>query len=164
MDIRLEGRKILEKGITTLSHDEYRTLHASNTFPISWGQKLHGQPGPVAGKTFMEAEENESYCKNIASTAEKGIMSKFRRYIDPQFHYAQPVCVSEIEAFYMSKFTSLNTMAEVANLYKAWEFNDDKYTPKDMIITSTNEFADEWTEYLTPRQPEVTRRNTTKTG
>ena len=155
MDIRLEGRKILEKGVTTLSHNEYRTIHEHDTFPSTWGQKLHGQPGPVAGKTFTEVEENNSYCENVASAAETGILSKFRRYIDPQFHYAQLVSVSEIEAFYLSKFTTVNSVAELAKLYTAWEYKDNKYTPKDMIITSTNEFADEWTEYLTPLQPEV---------
>ena len=40
-------------------------------------------------------------------------------------------------------------------MYEAWEEENGKFVPKDMIICSTNEFADEWTKYLTPLQPSV---------
>ena len=162
MQIRLEGRKLLEKGTTNMSHAEYRQLHCNDQFPSNWGEHAHKRPGPVAGMTFEQAEEVDWYCKKVAMSATKGLMAKFRRYIDPEFHKAQPIMISEIEDFYMDKYreNEVTTFEQVADMYEPYECVDGEYKPKDMIITSTNEFADQWTEYLKCRQPTVRTSNT----
>jgi hypothetical protein len=158
MSIRLEGRAMLEKGTTPMSHEEYRRLHAGTTFPAEWGRQQNGKPGPVAGMMFIQAETNESYVEKVAMNCEstRGFMHTFRRFVDRKFHYEQPISVEEIEAFYMDKFSTVDSMEEAVSMYQAWEEENGKFVPKDMIICSTNEFADEWTKYLTPLQPSVT--------
>ena len=155
MAIRLEGRAMLERGTTTMSHGDYRTLHDGTQFPAEWGRYQNGKPGPVAGMSFFEAESVVWYVEKVAKkcTSTRGLMHKFRRFVDRKFHYEQPISVDEIEAFYMTKFTTVNTMEEAGQLYQAWEEDNGKFSPRDMIICSTNEFADEWTRYLTPLQP-----------
>ena len=241
LSIRLEGRQMLERGTTTVSHLDYRAENGQTRFPLDWGsQRETKKPGPVAGLTFYEAAENEWYVSNVAMRCEsnRGLMHRFRRFVDREYHETQPVSVEEIEAFYIDKFTTVDTMEQVADMYQAHqcvELNttpqnpsdsggeedaaspgsgapppvadhlcsthplwlraagkvaeaeaalslavkgvakprspvetagEARRLPKDMIICSTNEFADEWTAYLTPLQPKVavTSRNVMKEG
>ena len=71
-----------------------------------------------------------------------------------------------LEVFYKSNFTVVKTMEEVAQMYEAWTEENGKYLQKDMIICSTNEFADEWTSYLKPLQKAktITRQVTYSQG
>ena len=42
------------------SHDHYRTENAVESFPSDFGSKSNDRPGPVAGLSFMEVEEDKS--------------------------------------------------------------------------------------------------------
>ena len=62
--------------------------------------------------------------------------------------------ISEIEAFYMEKYKVVKSKEEVVQMYEAYSCEDDEtYKPKDLIICSTNEACEEWTELLAPLQP-----------
>lgn len=165
MAIRIEGRAMLENGKTMMSHEEYREMHAGDCFPPWWGQETRKKTSPVAGLTFSDVEElHPWYYEVVACSAERGLMAKFRRYMDHEFHEQSPIGVDEIEAFYKGKFKTVSSFEEVAELYQAHEKVGDDYIPKDLIICSTNEFADQWTDYLTPLQPVVRMsRTVTKT-
>lgn len=163
--IRRKGREMLISGKTSMSHDEYRCNHACTLFPSTWGQESHGRPGPAAGKTFADVENNISwYVKSVALKCEStsGLMHKFRRFVDRRYHEQQPASIDEITMFYKAHFRSITTAEELGILYESHEMVKGEYRPKDMIICSTNEYADEWTAYLSPRQPYVDVTTTTK--
>ena len=61
--------------------------------------------------------------------------------------------IAEIEAFYMSKYQIVTSKEEVVLLYEAFSCENGIYQPKDLIICSTNEACNEWTELLAPLQP-----------
>jgi len=42
------------------SHDHYRVENGCESFPSDFGSKTNGRPGPVAGLTFMEVEEDKT--------------------------------------------------------------------------------------------------------
>jgi len=153
LQIRQEGRKMLERGTTTLTWEQYRERHAGVQFPDDWGIQQYKKPGPVAGLCF--ADVDQWYIEKVAlqCNSQSGLMHKFRRFVDKEFHQSQPITVEELEEFYKARFITVSSFQEVADNYQAWEFVDGKYLPKDMIICSTNAYADEWTEFLTPLQP-----------
>ena len=120
---------MLERGTTTLSWDEYRARHACVQFPDDWGIQQNKKCGPVAGLSFSTAEQNEWYVENVAvqCTSTRGLMHKFRRFVDKKYHKSQPITVDELEEFYKARFTTVSSFQEVADTYRAWEFVDGKY-------------------------------------
>lgn len=102
LQIRKEGRAMLERGTTTLSWQEYRARHANEQFPSDWGVAQFRRPGPVAGLCFREAENVKWYVDKVARSCEstRGLMHKFRRFVDQKYHESQPLTVDELEAFY----------------------------------------------------------------
>jgi hypothetical protein len=63
--------------------------------------------------------------------------------------------IREMEAYYKQHIRCIKSREEVAELYKPYEQIGGKYYSKDMIISSTNEHADEWTTFLKPLQETV---------
>ena len=55
----------------------------------------------------------------------------------------------------MSKYQIATSKEEVAQLYEAFSCENGVYKPKDLIICSTNDACDEWTELLAPLQPVI---------
>ena len=110
MQIRLEGRKMLERGTTTLSWQGYRERHACVQFPGDWGFQQNKKPGPVAGLSFASAEEDKWYVEKVAlqCTSTRGLMHKFRRFVDKEYHESQPITVEELEEFYKARFTTVS--------------------------------------------------------
>ena len=166
--IRLEGRQMLEKGVTTMTHEEYRSIYMNTIFPDEWGETKYGKAGPVANMTFLEAETSvPDYIKYaLSERPERGILHSYCRFACRQFHEEQPISIDDIKKFYMPKFTKVDSMEEVAKLYKSFEEKDGKFIPKDMIICSTNEFADQWTDFLKDKQIyfEIEEKIKTKQG
>ena len=61
--------------------------------------------------------------------------------------------IADIEGFYMSQYRVITSEEEVVQLYESFSFADGQYEPKDLIICSTNEACEEWTDLLAPLQP-----------
>ena len=88
---------MLERGTTTLGWDEYRERHAGVQFPDDWGIETYKKPGPVAGLCFDDVPE--WYIEKVAlpCNSTRGLMHKFRRYVDKEYHECQPITVEELE-------------------------------------------------------------------
>jgi len=123
--IRLEGRKLISDYKT---HEEFRYKMADHCFPINFGVKTHDKPGPVAGMSFSELEENcelEWYKKIISENFSEKSNSEwklFAKYIDQEIYDKEPVraTIDELTRFYMSKYQIVTSTEEVAQLYEAF--------------------------------------------
>ena len=89
-------------------------------FPDDWGIRQNKKPGPVAGLSFSSAEQNKQYVDAVAKTCEstRGLMHKFRRFVDKEYHESQPITVEELEEFYKARFTTVSSFQEVADSYQ----------------------------------------------
>ena len=158
--IRLEGRKMIRDYKT---HEEFRSIMTDHCFPRDFGIKIYSKPGPVAGMSFSEVEEDcdlEWYRKIVKESFSGNSNSEwqlFAKYMDKEIYDKEPVraTIEELTQFYMSKYKIVTSKEEVAQLYEAFSCENGIYKPKDLIICSTNEACEEWTELLAPLQPVI---------
>jgi len=122
------------------SHDHYRRENKVESFPSDFGAKTNGRPGPVAGLTFMEVEQDKSlgwYRDIVTASFSNGHKNKNSQWKDLAMYIDENIYKNN--EYKISKKNSTKKVKNVPNrqvkmvLLKILEkFDLDKNTMRDV--------------------------------